>query len=156
MTKFSKQLAAILAKIGDNNIEAWRDRLDYTVPVVILDDFDRNDPNSGEEINPDLEYKYNGWLEELQALQKEVKKSEQKEPKKPIRFFLFGEYISKLCLNDSFNAVVKHAKEGGDFETAVFDPNTDDVSSLLLEFEGWGGFAEISEREYKRLRKIKD
>ena len=63
------KLDAVFIKIDENNINAWEDDLQDTKSVVILEDFSKNDSDF-EEPSPDREYKYNGWLEDLQEIRK--------------------------------------------------------------------------------------
>lgn len=63
------KLDGVFSKIAENNIDAWEDNLQDTKSVVILEDFSKNDTDF-EEPSSDRDYKYNGWLEDLQELRK--------------------------------------------------------------------------------------
>lgn len=63
--QIKKQLESILNKINNNGIEAWNADLESSVEAVCLDDFKGDD--SGE-----ITVKYNGWLEDLDNLIKNL------------------------------------------------------------------------------------
>lgn len=76
------KLTEIINKINNNSIDVWEDNLADTKPVVILADFSKNAEDEESNLyEPELDFKYNGWLEELEALEKELK-GEQEEPVK--------------------------------------------------------------------------
>jgi hypothetical protein len=69
------KLDAVFGKIAENNIDAWKDKLDDTGSVVILEDFNKNiEEEDHKEYNPDLDIKYNGWLEDLQEIRSLIEK----------------------------------------------------------------------------------
>lgn len=68
----TKKLLGILNKINRNEINAWEDNLEDTKSVIILEDFSKNDSDENE-FNPELEFKYNGWYEDLTDLIKTLK-----------------------------------------------------------------------------------
>lgn len=67
--KYSDALQSVMDKISDNRIQAWEDQLEDTKAVVIIEDFSKNCDSN----DPELEFKYNGWVEDLQELLNNLK-----------------------------------------------------------------------------------
>lgn len=61
------KLKNIIKKIKENGVDAWEDNLEDTVSVVVLDDFTKGIDDEDIEVT-----KYNGWLEDLEKLAKDL------------------------------------------------------------------------------------
>jgi len=69
------KLDAVFSKIAENNISVWEDNLEGTKSVVMLEDFSKNLNNEDHpEHEKELEFKYNGWLEDLQEIRSLIDK----------------------------------------------------------------------------------
>jgi hypothetical protein len=72
-------------------------------------------------------------------------------------YFIFGEAAVESYQNEKFEEVLANLSgdKEGDWALATFKPSMDHPSSLLSEYDGWNGFAEISKEEYGQLLKLK-
>ena len=61
------KLKKIIKKIKENGVDAWEDNLEDTVSVVVLDDFTKGVDDDEKEVT-----EYNGWLEDLEKLAKDL------------------------------------------------------------------------------------
>jgi hypothetical protein len=61
------KLKNIIKKIKENGVDAWEDNLEDTVSVVVLDDFTKGVDDDEKEVT-----EYNGWLEDLEKLAKDL------------------------------------------------------------------------------------
>jgi len=69
-------------------------------------------------------------------------------------YYLFGEQICNAYFDKIFDEVLKLAALPST-DAAVAKFKTDDhPTALLTTYDGWNGFAEISENEYLQLSKI--
>lgn len=73
MKNLLKQVTDILKKIEDNTIDMWEANLEETKSVAILEDCLRG-------IDDEERAPYNGWLEDLLKLKKEIAKHIKDEP----------------------------------------------------------------------------
>jgi hypothetical protein len=71
-----------------------------------------------------------------------------------IHYYLFGEQICNIYFSACFEDVLKLAAlPKTDTALAQFK-TTDNPTDLLAAYDGWNGFAEITENEYLQLSKV--
>ena len=66
-------------------------------------------------------------------------------------YFIFGEAISKEYFNaESFEDFLKNADKD-EIRTHCHDDEKETPADLLANYDGWAGYAQITEEEYKLL-----
>lgn len=70
-------------------------------------------------------------------------------------FFIFGATVSKQYDVNGFKAAKKYIQDKYPCELFEYEPGLTDPSDLLTRYDGWSAFAEITEKEYNELVKIK-
>lgn len=69
-------------------------------------------------------------------------------------YILFGEEVCRMFFDEGINKALRLVrKESVMFELFIWDENTT-PADLLSAYEGWGGYAFISESEYKRFSNV--
>ena len=67
-------------------------------------------------------------------------------------YFLFGQEASDIYLNNDFDELLEEIE---DLHFAVFKHTANDsVLDLLEAYDGWGGYAIITEEEYNTLKQF--
>ncbi len=71
-------------------------------------------------------------------------------------YYLFGARITQIYFDSQdFAEVIKLFKDPAiDRQLFKYIPKEQDPGLLLEASDGWGGFAEISEEEYRQLKEI--
>ena len=91
---------------------------------------------------------YDVTVENVKALQEEIERL-----KKP-KYYLFGQAICSVYFSHDFVDLCLWMQEPGnarDWQTFEF---TGDSEALLIEYDGWNGFAEITKEEYDSLNMV--
>lgn len=70
-----------------------------------------------------------------------------------IKYYVFGQTISREYHDGNFEEVLR-LKKSGDGITHIHDPNTETIDDFLVAYDGWMGYAQITEEEYDELEKI--
>jgi 20S proteasome alpha/beta subunit len=69
-------------------------------------------------------------------------------------YFLFGSAVTDaLEENLDFEEVLKVARREV-FAVARFSPKTDNPNQLLSDYDGWEGFCEITEEQFKKFSEL--
>jgi hypothetical protein len=68
------------------------------------------------------------------------------------KYLLFGREVCNILLNEDIHAVVQHIEHCNisSYDTYVLSPNTNPLE-LLSEYDGWNGYAVISEEEFNLI-----
>lgn len=61
------------------------------------------------------------------------------------RYFIFGQEATDIYFTKGAKAVVKFIKSGGEYK--LYNWFNDTPNELLAEYDGWDGYAEITETE---------
>lgn len=71
------------------------------------------------------------------------------------KYYLFGHEASTIYFDGDWETIeqLKDKLNGVESRFFEFDPDTMSVSNLLAVYDGWDGYVELSEGEYKALVK---
>lgn len=68
-------------------------------------------------------------------------------------YYLFGSKAVRMYHNDDFSQVARLFDHNSSVEFALYEHNNNDEPDDLLEaYDGWDGYARITEDEYKLLK----
>lgn len=68
-------------------------------------------------------------------------------------YYLFGEEITRIYLDETFENVMKAIKKGTDYTICIHNTELQHPSDLLTIYDGWGGYASITRNEYHQILK---
>lgn len=126
----------ILDKISANEIGAWIHNLSETTSAIVIADHEQQEGDI---------VKYNGWLEDLTNLKKELEKEE-------FIYYLFGEDAVEEYNENGIDGVVKrYEADTLTYSMFKFQNGVTHPAELLYEFSGWGDYMLISEEEFNKL-----
>lgn len=68
-------------------------------------------------------------------------------------YFLFGEEICRILLEEEFEDVLEYARENNGYELVCFDEKMTGVE-LLSIYSGWNDYAFLDKEQYEQLLSI--
>lgn len=69
-------------------------------------------------------------------------------------YYLFGQVVTDVYLTRSFDKVLDYFKEDSDRDIFKFTMGQDTPHDLLMAYDGWGRWEEITEEEYNQLKDL--
>ncbi len=73
---------------------------------------------------------------------------------KQVYYYLFGQVIVDIYIEGDFSKVVEYFKEEYDRDIFKYTVGQETPNSLLLAYDGWGRWEEITEDEYNQLKDL--
>ena len=70
------------------------------------------------------------------------------------QYFLLGEKACEMYFDEPFDQLLEFLKNNEGYATLEYDPNETDLNTFLCQFDGWMGFAEVTEEQYNQIIRL--